>query len=158
MYDEKLQRRLSVAIAHEIIPEFEYVADRLLERYEAGARLGTTQGAADLSFGAGDVPQELIDLFVACIPIIKFLAGIGLGGFLPAYLSGRAAKRQHQVILEMLRRQEEKQSRFRADIRDLTDAYRKVRGTGDTEDIRDMVARALTQVENKESEPNVDRS
>jgi len=145
MDDRELTARLAVAIAHEITPEFEYIADAMYERHESGEILNVTPKKGGLAFGAVEIPQQLIDLFVTAIPIIKFVASIGLGGFVPLYLSNRSSNQHHEAIMEMLRLQEEKNSELKAQIDVLGEKYSRLQGMQE-ESIRDAISRALANV------------
>jgi hypothetical protein len=141
---EELKSRLAISIAHEFTPQFEYSADLLLESDGLPEKTGEEAG---LSFGSGEFPPEIISLVRAYLPLIQFLAGVGIGGFLPTILSGRTASQRHAEISAKLRCLEENQADLHDIIERLSKAYQDVSGRGQLEEVRDMVARALERLE-----------
>lgn len=137
---------LAVAIISEIVPEFEYSAHRMYEQFKHETELETRPSSSGLTFGGGDAPQELIQLMLACMPVIQFIAGIGLGGFLPAYLSGRKSDHQLKEISDRLRQREEQDSKWREAILHLKEAHVLARDIMNAPEIEDLLARALARV------------
>ena len=140
------ENEIAVAIISKILPEFEYSAHRLYERFKDHTSLRPQPNAAGLAFGGGDAPKEFIQLLLACMPVIQFVAGIGLGGFLPAFHSGRKSELQLKEITNQLQQREIQDEKWRQIVVQLKDAHALARETPNSEDIENLLADALYQL------------
>lgn len=80
------EKAITAAILGELIPELEYAAPVLLERFESGDPLVGTPSPTDLGFETGAVDSVLLEFFKALVPYVKAALSCGMLGILQTWL------------------------------------------------------------------------
>ncbi|HET8797017.1 MAG TPA: hypothetical protein VFO89_04985, partial [Thermoanaerobaculia bacterium] len=70
---------IAAAIVGKLLPELEYAAPVLLERFNDGEQLVLTAPPTDLGFGTGAVDSVLLELFKALVPHVKMALSLSCG-------------------------------------------------------------------------------
>ena len=92
------ENTITAAILGELVPELEYAAPVLLERFERGEPLVQPTSQTDLGFEGGAVDPILLELFKALVPYVKTALGWGVLNILQAWhVSKREARHQAEL-------------------------------------------------------------
>lgn len=86
---------VAAAIVGELLPELEYAAPVLLERFNDGEQLVLTTPPTDLGFGTGAVDSVLLEFFKALVPHVKTALSCGMLTVVQGWLFYEHAARNH---------------------------------------------------------------
>lgn len=89
------ENAIAAAIVGELLPEVEYAAPVLLERFNDGEELVLTTPPTDLGFGTGAVDSVLLELFKALVPYVKTALGCGMLTVVQGWFIYEHAARNH---------------------------------------------------------------
>jgi len=86
---------IAAAIVGELLPELEYAAPLLLERFDDGEQLVPATPPTDLGFGTGAVDSVLLEFFKALGPHVKTAFGCGILTVVQGWFVYGSAARNH---------------------------------------------------------------
>jgi len=92
MPDEKA---IAAAIVGELLPELEYAAPLLLDRFEKNEELVLKAPPIDLGFGTGAVDSVLLEFFKALVPYVQAALSYGILTVVQGWLVYEQAARNH---------------------------------------------------------------
>jgi hypothetical protein len=93
---------ITAAILGELVPELEYAAPLLLERWDRGEPLVGRTSPADLGFETGAIDSVPLELFKSLVPYVKTLLSWGALRVIQAWLSSRRESRHHAELIATL--------------------------------------------------------
>lgn len=94
---------IAAAIIGELLPELEYAAPVLLERFNDGEPLVLTTPPTDLGFGTGAVDSVLLELFKALVPHVKTALSCGMLTVVQGWFLYEHAARNHAAQAAQLK-------------------------------------------------------
>jgi hypothetical protein len=103
-FHERVDRdTLTAAILGELVPELEYAAPLLLERWDRGDPLVATASPADLGFETGAIDSVLLELFKSLVPYVKTVLSWGVLRVIQAWLASQRESRHHAELVAALK-------------------------------------------------------
>lgn len=102
------KRDVAAAILGELIPELQYAAPKLLERFDRGEPMVNRTSPSDLGFETGVIDAQMLELFRHLAPFVSAALGYGLLEILQSWVQhGRTKKSQDEILtaLSQLRAQ-----------------------------------------------------
>jgi hypothetical protein len=99
MPDEKA---IAAAIVGELLPEREYAAPLLLDRFEKDEQLVLKAPPTDLGFGTGAVDSVLLEFFKALVPYVQAALSYGILTVVQDWLIYGQAARNHAAQVAQL--------------------------------------------------------
>jgi hypothetical protein len=141
------EKALTAEILGELVPQAEYAAPVLLERFERGEPLVQPTSPTDLGFEGGAVDSVALEFFKAFVPYVKAALGAGMLTILQTWhVSRRSADGQAEMIAALTRVVEEN-----AKLREAVEAIARVMSAMDkaplsTEQVLESFASANERV------------
>ncbi len=96
------EHRIAAAILGELIPEFEYAAPVLLDRFARGLPLVEHKVSVDLGFDTGVIDAQLLDLFRVMAPFVISLLNSGVFNFARSQALNNRSAEEVRVALAQL--------------------------------------------------------
>lgn len=93
---------IAAAIVGELLPELEYAAPVLLERFNDGEQLVLTTPPTDLGFGTGAVDSVLLEFFKALVPYVKTALSCGILTVVQGWFVYGSSARNHAAQVAQL--------------------------------------------------------
>jgi hypothetical protein len=97
------ENAIAAAIVGELLPELEYAAPVLLERFNDGEPLVLTTPPTDLGFGTGAVDSVLLEFFKAIVPHVKTALSCGMLTAVQGWFLYEHAARNHAAQAAQLK-------------------------------------------------------
>lgn len=140
MSDEEV---VTAAILGELVPQLEYAAPKLLERYHRGEPLVAQASRADLGFEGGLDPV-LLEFFKALVPCVEKILGWGTLGVVQTWIYRRGTYGDLVVALKILVAENEKLRQILERVAELQGERQKTLVS--SEDVLESIAEATYRV------------
>ncbi len=144
------EETITAAILGELIPELEYAAPVLLERWDRGDPLVGTTSPADLGFETGAVDSVLLELFKSLVPYVKTVLSWGVLRVVQAWLSSQRESRHRADLLTVLNAHLAENDRLRQTVERIVELLSR-REDVSAEDVLQAFAAATHRVGGAES-------
>jgi hypothetical protein len=147
------EKTFTAAILGELIPQAEYAAPVLLERFERGEPLVQPTSATDVGFEGGTVDSVALEFFKAFVPWVQAALAAGMLTVLQTWhVSRRSAQGQAEMIAALTRVVEEN-----AKLREAVEAIARLMSAMDkapvaTRQVLESIAAASERVDPADSD------
>jgi hypothetical protein len=143
---------ITAAILGELLPELEYAAPLLLERWDRGDPLVGTTSPADLGFETGAIDSVLLELFKSLVPYVKTVLSWGVLRVIQAWLLSQRESRQHAELIATLNALFAEDARLRQAVEGIADVVGRREGVHvSAEDIVQSIDAATDRIGNSDS-------
>ena len=143
---------ITAAILGELVPELEYAAPLLLERWNRGDPLVGTTSPADLGFETGAIDSVLLELFKALVPYVKTVLSWGVLRVIQAWLASQRESRHHAELVATLNALFAEDARLRHAVKEIADMVGRREGAlVSAEDVVQSIGEATARVGSADS-------